>query len=97
MLVKEAEALGSHAALVTAQIEGTLQVVNVEDDLIVSDGERINVVEIGKKKPNFRSVVANGTIGISASGKRSRKFDKAKPGLKYLAQQILHCFFIHNV
>lgn len=72
---KEAEALSSHAALVAAQVERRLQVVDVKDNFIVTDGERVKVVEVREKKPDFGGVITNGSIGISTSAQSGRKFE----------------------
>ena len=62
MLVEEAEALSSDAALGPAQIQTGLQVVNVENDFILPDGKGLHVIEIGKKKPDFRAVIPDGSF-----------------------------------
>ena len=76
MFVKEAEALSSHATLVASQVERRLQVVDVEDDFIVTDGERVKVVEVREEKPDFGGVVSNSSIGISTRAEGGGKFDE---------------------
>jgi len=76
VLEEEAEALCRHATLVAAQVEGRLQVIDVEDDLIAANGKRIEIVEVGEQEPDFRGVVSNSSSGISTSGERSRQFDE---------------------
>lgn len=73
---KEAEALSSHATLVAAQVERRLQVIDVEDDFIVTDGERVKVVEVREEKPDFGGVVSNGSLGISTCPEGGRKFEE---------------------
>lgn len=73
---EEAETLRSHATLVSSQVEGSLQVIDVEDDLIAADGERIELVEVGEKEPDFRSIIAHRSGGISTCGERGRKFNE---------------------
>jgi hypothetical protein len=73
---KEAEALSSHATLVAAQVERRPQVVDVEDDFIVTDGERVKVVEVREEKPDFGGVVSNCSIRISTRVEGGRKFDE---------------------
>jgi len=73
---KEAEALSSHATLVAAQVERRLQVIDVEDDFIVTDRQGVKVVEVREEKPDFGSVVSNGSIGISTRAEGGRKFEE---------------------
>jgi len=76
MLKEEAEALRCHATLVAAQIKGALQVVDIENDLIVADGKRMQIIEVGEEKPYFRSVVAHRSCGIPTCCERGRKFSE---------------------
>lgn len=76
VLEEEAEALCGHAALVAAQVEGRLQVIDVENDLIAANGKRVEIVEVGEQKPDFRSVIANGSWRISPCGERSGQFEE---------------------
>lgn len=76
VFVKEAEALSSHATLIAPQVERRLQVVDVENDFIVTYGERVKVVEVGEEKPDFGGVVSNGSIGISTRAEGGGKFDE---------------------
>ena len=80
MLVEEAEALCCHTTLVSAEVEGSFEIVDVEDNLIVTDGYRIEVVEVRKEKSYLGGVVAHGASRISACGKRSSELDE--PGLR---------------
>ena len=76
MFVEEAKALSGHATLVASQVEGRLQVVDVEDDLIVTNGQRVNVVEVGEEEPDFGGVVPDGPLGVPTGVEGSRKFEE---------------------
>ena len=74
MFEEEAETLCSHPALVAPKVEGRLQVIDVDDNLIAANGKGVKIVEVGKEKPDFRGVIAYGSVGISTCGERSGKF-----------------------
>jgi hypothetical protein len=48
MLVVEAETLCSDTALRPAQVKTSFQVIDVENDFILSDRGRLQIIEVGK-------------------------------------------------
>ena len=78
VFVEEAEALCCHPTLVASERQGRLEVIDVQDDVILRDGEGIEFVEVGEEKSNFGGVVAHGSFGISSSTQRVSEFDQQR-------------------
>lgn len=66
MLIEKAETLCSDTALCTTKVKTGFKIVDVENDFILADGERIKVIEVGEQEPDFGSIVAYGSFGIAS-------------------------------
>jgi hypothetical protein len=56
MLIEEAITLCGDPTLCPSQIQSGFEVVDVKDDFILTHGERVQVIEIRKEKPDFAGV-----------------------------------------
>lgn len=78
VFVKEAEALGRDPAFCPTQVKSGLKVVDVKNDVILRDGERIKIVEVAKEKPHFEGVIPDRSFGISTGTQGIGEFDKPR-------------------
>lgn len=67
MFVKEAKTLCSDPALGPSQVQPRPEIVDVEDNFILTNGKRVKIIEVRKQKPNLRGVVSYRSFGVPTS------------------------------
>ena len=66
MFVEEAKTLSSDPALGPPQVQPRFEVVDVENNFVLSNGKWIQIIEVRKQKPDLRGVVSYGSFRIPA-------------------------------